>query len=111
MCKHPGMDAHRLVLAVTGALLLALMALGLSLQLGFRRHAARWPHHALYFVVILGTAGAAALAWRTGAAFWALAPALALLLGMARTRPGAAGHWRLALAAAAAYVLGAWRAW
>lgn len=105
------MDAHRSALVVTGALLLALLALGLSLQLGYRRGAARWPHHALYFAVVAGTGVAAALTWRAGAAAWALLPALALLLTMPRTRPGTAGHWQRALVCALAYALGAWGAW
>ncbi|WP_240741815.1 hypothetical protein [Deinococcus sp. KSM4-11] len=111
MCKHPGMDAHRLSLTVTGALLLLLLALGLSLQLGYRRNAARWPHHALYFAVVAGTGLAALLTLTAGRRWWALLPALVLLLGMPRTRPGRSAHWRLALAAALAYALGSWGAW
>ncbi len=105
------MDAHRVTLTVTGALLLALLALGLSLQLGYRRHAARWPHHALYFFVVLGTALGLILALVAGRRGWALLPAALSLLAMPRTRPGRAAHWQLALAAAVAYALGAWGAW
>ncbi|WP_412028498.1 hypothetical protein [Deinococcus yunweiensis] len=111
MCKHPGMELHRALLTVTGGLLLVLMALGLSLQLGYRRTAARWPHHALYFAVVAGTAVSALLGWRAGAAALALLPALALLLAMPLTRPGRAGHWRLAVLVLTAYVLGTWGAW
>lgn len=111
MCKHPRVSAHHLALGGTAALLLALLGLGLSLQLGYRRGAARWPHHALYFAVVAGTLVSALLAWTSGARAWALLPAALLLLGMPCTRPGTPGHWRLAVLAAAAYALGLWGAW
>ena len=100
------MEATHWSLGVTGALLVLLLGLGLSLQLGWRRGQARWPHHALFFAVCAGTALTAFLAWRAGGRGWALLPALALLLSMPATRPGRAGHWRLALLGAAAFVLG-----
>lgn len=102
-----GVGASHLALLVTAALLALLLGLGLSLQLGWRRDLARWPHHALFFAVCVGTALSAGLSRRG----WALLPALALLLLMPRTRPGRAGHWRLGLACAAVYGLGAWAAW
>lgn len=98
-------------LLLTGALLAALSGLGLLLQLGWRRDAARWPHHALFFAVCAGVVVCLALAFAAGQRWWALLPALALLLCMPRTRPGRAGHWRLAVLCALAYALGAWAAW
>ncbi|MCY1702562.1 hypothetical protein [Deinococcus sp. SL84] len=101
---------HHLALLLTAALLLALLTLGLGLQL--RRFAvARAWHHRLYFAVVAGVALSAALAWRAGAAYLWLLPALALLLLMPLTRPGRAGHWRLALACALAFGAGMWGAW
>lgn len=105
------MNALRLSLLTTGGLLLLLLGLGLSLQLGWRRDRARWPHHALFFAVCAGAVLSVALGALAGSRWWALLPALALLLGMTRTRPGRAGHWRLALVGAAAYGLGAALAW
>jgi cytochrome b561 len=115
------MSAAHLSLGLTAGLLLALLALGLSLQLGAdragpgrphsRRARARWPHHALFCLVVSGTALSGMRAARAGARGWALLPALALLLAMPRTRPGQAKHWRLALLCALAYTLGAWGAW
>ncbi|WP_291426018.1 hypothetical protein [Deinococcus sp.] len=103
--------AGHAAVGVTAALLAALLLLGLSLQLGWRKDQARWPHHALFFAVCVGTLAAVVLTLLVGGRWWALLPALALLLGMTRTRPGRAGHWQLALACAAAYVVGAWGAW
>ena len=111
MCQHPGVSALHLTLLTTGALLVTLLGLGLSLQLGWRRDRARWPHHALFFAVCAGTGLALALALLGGGRWWALLPALILLLGMTRTRPGRPGHWRLALLCAVAYGLGAALAW
>lgn len=110
------MTAAHLSSGLSAALLLALLALGLSLQRGWKarnggRDRVRWPHHALFFLVVLGTALSALLSGRAGARGWALLPALGLLLAMPRTRPGQAGHWRLALLCALAYALGAWAAW
>lgn len=105
------MTAHHLALLVTGALLAVLCGLGLGLQLGWRRAAPRAAHHLLFFAVCAGTVLGGALALLAGERWWALLPALALLLSMPGTRPGRAGHWRLALAAAAAYALGGWAAW
>ena len=99
---------HQIALLTTTALLLSLLLLGLSLQLGWRRDLARWPHHALFFAVCVGVLVSGVLAGKRG--LWLL-PALALLLSMARTRPGRADHWQRALACALAYVLGAWGAW
>lgn len=98
-------------LLLTGALLAALSALGLSLQLGWRRNAPRRPHHLLFFAVCAGLVVCLALALAAGERWWALLPALTLLLLMPRTRPGRAGHWRLALTCALVYGLGAWAAW
>ncbi|GGM04484.1 hypothetical protein [Deinococcus aerophilus] len=105
------MGAHHLSLLLTGALLGLLCLLGLSLQLGWRAGASRAPHHALFFGVCVGTLVALALSGWAGGRWWALLPALGLLLLMPRTRPGRAGHWRLALWCALAYGLGAWAAW
>ncbi|AIZ45547.1 hypothetical protein QR90_11330 [Deinococcus radiopugnans] len=105
------MSVQHLALLLTGALLAALSGLGLSLQLGWRRDAARWPHHALFFIVCAGVLLCGALLGWRGGRWWALLPALALLLWMPRTRPGRADHWRLALGCALAYGLGAWAAW
>jgi len=105
------MSPHHLALLITAALLSALLALGLSLQLGWRRDAARWPHHALYFLTCAGTLLSLGLAWRAGSAAWALLPALLLLLSMPRTRPGRADHWQRALLGAAAFTAGALTAW
>lgn len=101
-------DPHRLALLATAALLAGLLALGLSLQLGGRRRTARWVHHALFFAVCAGVGLSGVL---TGGRGLLLLPALALLLLMPRTRPGRAGHWRLALLCAAAFAAGAWGAW
>ena len=95
-------------LALTALLLTALLLLGLSLQLGWRRHVTRWLHHALFFAVCAGLTLSAGLYWRAGGRWWALLPALALLLSMPRTRPGRANHWQRALAAALAFALGVW---
>lgn len=107
------MPPHHLALLVTAALLLALLLLGLSLQLGWRRDSpdyrlARWPHHALFFAVCLGVGLSGVLAGTRG--LWLL-PALALLLSMPRTKPGRAGHWQRALACALAFGAGLWGAW
>ncbi len=105
------MSAYHLCVLLTGGLLGLLSVLGLSLQLGWRAGASRAPHHALFFAVCAGTLLAVALSVHAGERGWALLPALALLLLMPRTRPGRAGHWRLALGCAFAYALGAWAAW
>lgn len=102
---------HRLTvlaLLVTGLLLLALLTLGLGLQLGRWRTAKLW-HHALYLAVLLGTVAALALAWQLGAAWAWLVPALVLLGLMPLTKAGRADHWRLALACALAYGVGVWQ--
>ncbi|MEF2279708.1 hypothetical protein V3W47_15540 [Deinococcus sp. YIM 134068] len=101
------MPPHRLALLVTAALLGGLLALGLSLQRGWRLPA-RWPHHALFFVVCVGVAISGVLSGLRGLA---LLPALGLLLLMPRTRPGRADHWRLALGCAGAFAVGLWGAW
>ena len=98
------------LLWVTGALLALLMGLGLSLQLGYGRGRARWPHHALFFAVCAGVLVSGVLAALAGRRWWALLPALGLLLAMPRPRPGSPAHWRLALACAVAFVVGAWGA-
>ncbi|WP_029475712.1 hypothetical protein [Deinococcus frigens] len=98
-------------LLLTGALLTVLSVLGLSLQLGWRAGASRRPHHILFFAVCMGVVVCLALTFAVGERWWALLPALGLLLLMPRTRPGRAGHWRLALACALAYGLGTWAAW
>jgi hypothetical protein len=103
--------AHHLALTGTALLLLALLLLGLSLQLNWRKTALRWPHHALFFAVCAGVLLSGGLALGAGSRGWALLPALALLLLMPRTRPGKAGHWRLALACALAFAGGMWAAW
>ncbi|MBZ9751318.1 hypothetical protein K7W42_10620 [Deinococcus sp. HMF7604] len=105
------MSPHHLALLLTGALLLALLALGVQLQRGHRLGRARWLHHALFFAVCVGTALSGTLAVLSGAFGWALLPALALLLTMPRTRPGRADHWQRALACAAAFAVGVWGAW
>lgn len=105
------MDAHRLALLLTAALLAALLGLGLSLQLGWRRDAARWPHHALFFAVTALTGLSAVLAAQIGARWWALLPALGLLLSMPATKPGRAGHWQRAALVAASFLAGAWATW
>lgn len=105
-----GMAPHHPALLLTAALLSALLALGLSLQRG-RRPVSRLWHHVLFFAVCAGVVLSLLLAWWAGARGWVLLPALALLLTMPRTRPGRADHWRLALACAAAFGLGMWRAW
>ncbi|ANE43809.1 hypothetical protein [Deinococcus puniceus] len=103
--------AHQFVLWGTAALLSALLLLGLSLQLGLRTTAVRWPHHVLFFAVCAGVLLSSVLALWAGARGWALLPALALLLMMSRTRPGKSAHWRLALACALAFAGGMWAAW
>lgn len=105
------MNILHAVLLGTGALLLLLLALGLSLQMGWRRDQTRWPHHALFFAVSAGTFLALVLAWRAGEKWWALLPALLLLLGMTRTKAGRRHHWQLALGCAVAYGLGTGLAW
>lgn len=106
--------------ALTGTLLLlaALMALGLSRQL--RRQlsrqsgpaagprAARWPHHALYFLVTAGTVLVGVLAVTSHRPWWPALGLTALLLGMSRTRPGHSAHWRLAALIAALYLAAGW---
>ncbi|BDP40958.1 hypothetical protein DAETH_09270 [Deinococcus aetherius] len=100
-------DPHRLALLLTAALMAGLLTLGLGLQLGWRL-TARWVHHALFFVVCVGAGLSGVLSGPRGLA---LLPALGLLLLMPRTRPGRAGHWRLALLCAAAFGAGMWGAW
>ncbi|SEJ68911.1 hypothetical protein SAMN04488058_11463 [Deinococcus reticulitermitis] len=58
-----------------------------------------------------GVLTSALLARRAGRGGGALLPALALLLAMPRTKPGRAGHWRLALLVSAAFAWGARRVW
>lgn len=112
LCEHrPEMPAYRAALLLTLALLAGLLALGLSLQVGWRRSGTRWPHHALYFLVVAGTLASGALAALAGRPAWALLPAAWALLTMPRTRPGAAGHWRRALLCAGLLALGAAMAW
>lgn len=106
-----GVDVHRLALLLTAGLLMALLALGLSLQLGWRRAIPRVTHHALFFAVCAAVGLTTILSLRAGARGWALLPTLGLLLLLPRTRPGRADHWRLALACAAAFGLGLWGAW
>lgn len=105
------MTATHLSLTMTGALLGGLLLLGLALQVGWRRDQARWPHHALFFAVCLGTGLSLVLATRAGIRGWALTPALILLLTMPRTRPGGASHWQRAVLVALAYGVGAWVSW
>ncbi|MFC4455540.1 hypothetical protein [Deinococcus sonorensis] len=95
---------YHLALGLTLLLLATLLLLGLSLQLGWRRDQARWPHHALYFAVCAGTVLTGLLALLGHQRWWPYPPLLLLLLGMARTRPGRAGHWRLAGLIALLYV-------
>ncbi len=97
-----------LTLWLTGTLLAALMLLGLSLQLGWRRQVTRWLHHALFFAVCAGLLLTLLLAWPSGRRWWALLPALVLLLTMPATKPGRADHWQRALACAVALAVGAW---
>jgi hypothetical protein len=99
---------RHLALLLSAGLLALLLLLGLSLQLGWRRDLARWPHHALFFAVCAGVLVAGLLAGLRG--LWLL-PALALLLTMPRTKPGRANHWQRALLCAAAFGLGVWGAW
>lgn len=106
----PDLAPHHLALLTTAALLLALLLLGLGLQLR-RWRVARSLHHVLFFAVCVGVAGSALLAWRASAGAWALLPALGLLLTMPRTRPGRADHWRRALGCALLFGVGAWGAW
>ncbi|CAM3235905.1 hypothetical protein DESA109040_04300 [Deinococcus saxicola] len=105
------MSFYHPALLLTGALLTALSLLGLSLQLGWRKGAPHRPHHLLFFAVCAGVVICLALAFAAGQRWWGLLPALALLLLMPRTRPGRAGHWRLAVACALAYGVGSWWAW
>ncbi|ULH14641.1 hypothetical protein MF271_11545 [Deinococcus sp. KNUC1210] len=102
---------YHLVGATTLLLLAALLLLGLSLQLGWRRSAARWPHHLLYFLVTAGTLIAAGLAGLVGKPWWPAALLVLLLLGMSRTRPGRPAHWRLALVVGAGWVGAALYGW
>ncbi|AAF10845.1 hypothetical protein [Deinococcus radiodurans] len=102
------MAPRHLALLLSAGLLALLLLLGLSLQLGWRRDLARWPHHALFFAVCAGVLVAGLLAGLRG--LWLL-PALALLLTMPRTKPGRANHWQRALLCAAAFGLGVWGAW
>lgn len=104
------MTAH-LPLIVTGGLLTLLLLLGLSLQLGWRRDQARWPHHALFFLVCAALLVSVLLVWREGGRWWGLLPALLALLSMPRTRPGRANHWQRALLVGLAYLLGVSLAW
>jgi hypothetical protein len=99
--------------ALTGTLLLllALMLLGLNLQLGWRPGPARLVHHGLYFLICVGTVVTGALAVRGGQAWWPYVFLLALLLGMSRTRPGRPGHWRLAVVISVLYLGAAWWLW
>lgn len=100
-----------MALLLTALLLTLLLMLGLSLQLRWRRDRTRWPHHALFFMVCAALVGAMGLVMRAGGRWWALLPALALLLSMPRTQPGKANHWGRALACTGAFVFGAWVAW
>ncbi|WP_339095847.1 hypothetical protein ACINK0_13210 [Deinococcus sp. VB343] len=102
------MSLLHLLLLLSAGLLLTLLGLGLSLQVGWRTDLARWPHHALFFAVCVGTLLSGLLAGRRG--LWLL-PALLLLLSMPRTRPGRADHWQRALACALAFGVGLWGAW
>lgn len=105
------MAPHQVLLLLTGALLAALLSLGLSLQRRWWAGVGGAPHHVLFFLVCAGVTISAGLAWRAGAAAWALLPALILLLSMPSTRPGRADHWQRALACAAAFLTGALIAW
>jgi hypothetical protein len=105
--------AFHAALTCTLLLLAALMTLGLSRQLGERRGdgeriSARWPHHALYFLVMVGTLLVGVLALLGGRPWWPALLLTVLLLGMSRTRPGQSTHWQLATLIAALYLAAAW---
>lgn len=93
---RPAVTAFRLALLTSWLLLSLLTLLGLSLQLRWWSGVGRGAHHVLYFLVTLGTGLAGWLALLGGLRWWPLILLLALLLGVSRTRPGQAAHWRLA---------------
>lgn len=105
------MSGFRLSLVLTLGLLAALMALGLSRQLGFRGGPPRTAHHVLYALICLGTLATGTLALLGHRAWWPYLLLLALLLAMSRTRPGRPAHWRLATVTALLYLGAAWWSW
>lgn len=100
------MNPHQVALTNTAALLAGLMLLGLSLQLGWRKDQARWPHHALFFAVTVSLMVTIFLLWKARIPPWPLLPALLLLLSMPRTKPGRPNHWQRALFVSLTFVLG-----
>ncbi|MGI8748409.1 MAG: hypothetical protein ACR2J4_08710 [Deinococcus sp.] len=109
MIPAPLPPGLKLALAATLLLFAGLYALGLALQLRVSRHRARWPHHALFFLVSASTALTGGLAWRSGRVWWPLGVALGLLLAMPATRPGRPGHALLATGCGLALGLAAWQ--
>lgn len=105
------MPVHHIALITTAVLLCGLLLLGLSLQMGWRRDQTRWPHHALFFLVCVALLFTVLLTGRAGERWWALLPALLLLLSMPRTRPGRANHWQRAALVALTFMLGYWWSW
>ena len=95
-----------MALTVTALLLVGLMFLGLSLQLGWRKDQTRWPHHALYFAVTVSLAVTLLLMWQSGFSPWPLVPALLLLLSMPLTKPGKTNHWQRAVLVTLAFLIG-----
>ena len=67
----------------------------------------RWLHHAIFFVVCVATALAAAWGlWRGEVYGWLLLPVLALFYVLPKVRAGTTGHATLASAALAFYAAG-----
>ncbi len=91
---------------VGGALYVSNLALGAGLQLRlWHLHRAKWVHHALYFLVCVGTALAAYALYSSGRRWWALIPTGACLALLPRARGGSGRHMALTLVGVLAYVV------
>ena len=97
-----------MIFYVATSLFLANFVLGILVQFGIvDTKPFRWLHHALFFLVFVSAALAAAAGFWQGEPYgWALLPVLALYAVLPRVRAGTAGHAALACGAMLFYAAG-----